>query len=65
MRVACSGWSEPNENGEIRSFDSLEELRAANFTMIHCGYCGECSNWNDLTKQWTTRTFLAEVSKKW
>ncbi|KAG7372924.1 hypothetical protein IV203_033648 [Nitzschia inconspicua] len=58
------GWSEPNESGDIQSFDSLEELQAANYSLIHCGYCGECSNWNDLSKQWTTRTFLAEVSKK-
>ena len=58
------GWSEPNENGEIRSFDSLQELYDADFQLIHCGYCGECSNWNDLSIQWTTRTFLAEVTKK-
>ncbi|KAG7372911.1 hypothetical protein IV203_033635 [Nitzschia inconspicua] len=58
------GWSEPTEYGDIRSFDSLEELRAANYYLIHCGYCGECSNWNDLSKQWTTRTFLAEASRK-
>jgi hypothetical protein len=63
--VINSGWSEPTENGDIRSFDSLQELLDANYTLIHCGYCGECSNWKDLSKQWTTRTYLSEITKKW
>jgi hypothetical protein len=57
------GWNEPTKNGEIRSFDSLQEMYDAGFELIHCGYCGECSNWNDLSIQWTTRTYLAEITK--
>jgi hypothetical protein len=60
----CSGWDVPGPDAEIRTFDTLQDLYDANYTLIHCGNCGACSTWNDLTLQWTTRTFLAEVSKK-
>ena len=27
--------------------------------------CGACSNWDDLSLQWTTRTYLASEGQKW
>uniref|UniRef100_A0A7S4AHW5 Transmembrane protein n=1 Tax=Pseudo-nitzschia australis TaxID=44445 RepID=A0A7S4AHW5_9STRA len=59
-------WSEKSPDGHIRTFDTLQEVYDTdrNYTVIHCGECGACSNWNDLSLQWTTRTFLAKVSKK-
>lgn len=59
------GWDEASPYGTIQSFETLEDVKAANFTVIHCGACGACSNWNDLSLQWTTRTFLAEEAQKW
>lgn len=61
---AMCAWDESSPNGNIMSFESIQDVYDANYTVIHCGSCGNCSNWNDLTLQWTTRTFLAEESKK-
>jgi len=49
---------------DIRTFHSLEDVHEANYSVIHCGECGHCSNWNDLRLQWTTRTYLAESAKE-
>jgi hypothetical protein len=54
-----------NANADIRTFDSLEDVYASNYSVIHCGECGHCSNWNDLSLQWTTRIHLAETAKDW
>jgi hypothetical protein len=56
-------WDEAGPDGTIKTFDTLAEVEAAGYRLIHCGACGECSNWNDLRLQWTTRTFLSKVSK--
>ncbi|KAL3925873.1 MAG: hypothetical protein SGILL_000122 [Bacillariaceae sp.] len=58
-------WDEGSPNADIQTFDSIDEVYAANYTVIHCGACGACSNWNDLSLQWTTRTFLAAEAQKW
>lgn len=57
-------WDEASSNGTIKTFDTLQDVYDANFTVIHCGACGACSNWNDLTLEWTTRHELAKLSKK-
>jgi hypothetical protein len=57
-------WNEASPNGTIRTFETLQEVYDANWTVIHCGACGACSNWNDLSIQWTTRHDLADTSKK-
>jgi len=49
---------------DIRTFHSLDNAHDANYSVIHCGECGHCSNWNDLRLQWTTRTYLAESAKE-
>lgn len=43
----------------ITTFDSPDAAISANYSIIHCGACGACSNWNDLKLQWTTRNQLA------
>jgi hypothetical protein len=58
-------WNESSPNADIRTFDSLADVNAANYSVVHCGACGNCSNWNDLSLQWTTRTHLAEVAQDW
>ena len=50
---------------DIRTFPSLQDVHDANYTVIHCGECGHCSNYNDLSLQWTTRTYLAESAREW
>ncbi|VEU43948.1 unnamed protein product [Pseudo-nitzschia multistriata] len=59
-------WSDRSPEGELRTFASLREVEETNgaFTVVHCGACGACSNWEDLSLQWTTRTFLAQASKQ-
>ncbi|KAG7340661.1 hypothetical protein IV203_024204 [Nitzschia inconspicua] len=56
-------WDKANSDATIQTFDSIEDAHHANFTVIHCGACGACSNWNDLSLQWTTRSFLAEEAQ--
>jgi len=57
-------WNESTPNADIQTFDTIDEVYAANYSVVHCGACGACSNWNDLSLQWTTRTFLAEEAQK-
>ena len=62
---AMCAWQEPSETADIRTFDSLQDVMDMNYTVIHCGECGSCSNWNDLSLQWTTRDHLARKAKSW
>mmetsp|Transcript_12309 Transcript_12309/g.26743 ORF Transcript_12309/g.26743 Transcript_12309/m.26743 type:complete len:728 (+) Transcript_12309:260-2443(+) len=39
--------------GDIRTFESKDLAIINNFTIAHCGPCGECSNWNDFPLQQT------------
>jgi hypothetical protein len=57
-------WDNKSSNGHIRTFNTLEEV-TNNYTIIHCGECAACSNWNDLKLQWTTRNVLAKIARKW
>lgn len=43
----------------MTTFSTPEEAISQNFSIVHCGACAACSNWNDLRLQWTTRTHLA------
>jgi hypothetical protein len=58
-------WNESSPNADIRTFDSLDAVLKANYTVIHCGACGSCSNWHDLSLQWTTRSKLAALGQEW
>jgi len=58
-------WDAKSPKGNIQTFDSPEAAHEAGYTVAHCGACGACSNWNDLKLQWTTRTFLAKVARRW
>jgi hypothetical protein len=56
-------WNKASPDADIRTFDSLEDVIAANYTVLHCGACGHCSNWNDISLQWTTRDHLADIAR--
>jgi hypothetical protein len=58
-KTVCA-WDNQGSQSNITTFDSPETANAASFSVIHCGACGACSNWNDLSLQWTTRTHLAK-----
>jgi multidrug transporter EmrE-like cation transporter len=58
-------WNESSPFADIRTFDSLDAVLEANYTVVHCGACGACSNWDDLSLQWTTRTNLASLGQEW
>lgn len=50
--------------GIVRTFDDSKAARSANYTLAHCGACGQCSTWNDLRLQYTTRNWLAKESAR-
>eukprot|EP00980_Cylindrotheca_fusiformis_P005465 scaffold1169_cov120-Cylindrotheca_fusiformis.AAC.15 len=56
-------WDTAGPEANITTFDTVEEALTANFSIVHCGACGACSTWNDLSLQWTTRTYLADVAQ--
>lgn len=58
-------WDKAGPNATIRTFDTPQSVYDANFTIVHCGACGACSNWNDLTLQYTTVEVLAGIGKWW
>lgn len=62
---AMCAWNEASPEGAIRTFDSPQDAMDANYTVIHCGACSHCSNWNDLSLQWTTRDHLADMARDW
>ena len=62
---AMCAWNETSPDADIRTFDSLSDVTDAGYTVIHCGECGSCSNWNDLSLQWTTRDELAQKARDW
>ena len=49
--------------GDLRIFDDAASATLSNSTIAHCGACGQCSNWNDLDLEWTTRHSLAAQSQ--
>jgi len=56
-------WDAPGPNATIKTFESLQDVYDADYKVVHCGACGTCSNWNDITLQYTTRKVLAGISK--
>ena len=62
---AMCAWDEASPNADIRTFDYFQDVMDVGYTVIHCGECGYCSNWNDLSLQWTTREHLAKKAKDW
>jgi hypothetical protein len=59
------GWNEPTPNATITTFDTLQDLYDANYSVVHCGACGACSNWNDLSIQYTKRKLLSIEGRAW
>jgi hypothetical protein len=62
---AMCAWDEASPDADIRTFHSFQDVMDVEYTVIHCGDCGYCSNWNDLNLQWTTRDYLAKKAKDW
>jgi len=56
-------WDAPGPNATIKTFDSLQDVYDDDYQVIHCGACGTCSNWNDITLQYTSREVLAGITK--
>lgn len=56
-------WDNRGPDSNITTFDTAAAALAANFSIVHCGACAACSTWNDLSLQWTTRTFLADAAQ--
>ncbi|CAB9497039.1 expressed unknown protein [Seminavis robusta] len=47
-----------------RNFTNRDEAHSAGYSVLHCGACGACSNYNDLRQQYTTREILGQVALK-
>jgi hypothetical protein len=56
-------WDNRGPDSNSTTFVTAEAALAANFSIVHCGACAACSNWNDLRLQWTTRDFLADAAQ--
>lgn len=52
------------ENATIDTFTNSEAARAANYSIVHCGACGACSNWENLQVEYVTRNYLANAARK-
>jgi len=60
------GWDKegtPGPNSTIKTFGTVQDVEDANYEIIHCGACSDCSNWNDIQLQYTTTKFLAGIAK--
>lgn len=51
-------------DSNITTFADKDAAHAANFSVLHCGACGHCSDWHNLGKEYTTRNFLAKESAR-
>ena len=47
-----------------RTFSSPVEAHLAGYSILHCGACAACSNWQDLRQEYTTRKILGQVALK-
>ncbi|CAJ1949271.1 unnamed protein product [Cylindrotheca closterium] len=56
-------WDNNGPDSIIQTFDTPDDARAANFSIVHCGACAACSTWQDLRLQWTTRSYLADAAQ--
>jgi len=65
LDATMCAWDEPGPNATIKTFDTLQDVRDANYKVVHCGACGTCSNWNDIELQYTSRKVLAGITKVW
>eukprot|EP00547_Thalassionema_nitzschioides_P010035 CAMPEP_0194224566 /NCGR_PEP_ID=MMETSP0156-20130528/37792_1 /TAXON_ID=33649 /ORGANISM="Thalassionema nitzschioides, Strain L26-B" /LENGTH=329 /DNA_ID=CAMNT_0038956195 /DNA_START=575 /DNA_END=1564 /DNA_ORIENTATION=+ len=52
------------DNATIQTFDSPEAAHDANYSIVHCGACGACSNWENLKVEYVTRHYLANAARK-
>lgn len=55
-------WDAPGPNATIKTFESLQDVYDVDYEVVHCGACGRCSNWNDITLQYTTKEVLAAIT---
>jgi hypothetical protein len=58
-------WSNSTSSGITQTFATARVAYIANYSVIHCGECGACSNWNDLSILWTTRSNLSTMAQEW
>mmetsp|Transcript_19658 Transcript_19658/g.29131 ORF Transcript_19658/g.29131 Transcript_19658/m.29131 type:complete len:887 (+) Transcript_19658:124-2784(+) len=48
----------------ITTFENKDAAHDAGFLIVHCGACGACSNWENLTIEYTTRNNMAALANK-
>ncbi len=65
LNATMCAWDAPGPNATIKTFDTRQDVHDAGYEIIHCGACGRCSNWNDITLQYTSRKYLAAITKVW
>eukprot|EP00531_Pseudo-nitzschia_arenysensis_P009639 CAMPEP_0116119378 /NCGR_PEP_ID=MMETSP0329-20121206/2606_1 /TAXON_ID=697910 /ORGANISM="Pseudo-nitzschia arenysensis, Strain B593" /LENGTH=715 /DNA_ID=CAMNT_0003613069 /DNA_START=48 /DNA_END=2195 /DNA_ORIENTATION=- len=63
LNATMCAWDAPGPNATIKTFDTSQDVYDAGYEVIHCGACGRCSNWNDITLQYTSRKYLAAIGK--
>lgn len=48
----------------IATFPDKDAAHRKGFLILHCGACGKCSDWHNLSREYLTRNFLAKESVK-
>jgi len=57
-------WDAPGPNSTLETFESPQAAYDAGYEIAHCGACGYCSNWNDLSIQWSSTEVLSGIGTK-
>ena len=50
--------------GAVSTFKNEDAALSEGYTLAHCGACGQCSTWQDLRLQYTTRNYLAKEAAR-
>jgi hypothetical protein len=51
-------------DSNITTFPDKDAAHDAGFFILHCGACGACSDWHNLSREYLTRDFLASESSR-
>jgi hypothetical protein len=60
----CAFDNKGADDSNITTFPDKDAAHDAGFLILHCGACGACSDWHNLSREYLTRNFLAQESAR-